>query len=81
MKQKETTINDALVKLSNFQDRFNEHIKLSKRQLEIKDVMIETLEKMLTLEKKESRSWRLMSIILLVCLITCILSVLIYQPK
>jgi len=80
-KQKEMTLNGAVLKISDLQYRVNQQMKLSKRQLEIKDVMIDTLDRMLTLEKKESRSWRLVSIILLVCLITCTILVLIYQPQ
>jgi hypothetical protein len=52
------------------------YIATSERRMMIQEAMIETLEQMLALEKKESKTWRSLSFIGLGFLIICVLALL-----
>lgn len=54
---------------SEIKKNVEKFIMSTQRQMRIQDAMIETLEEMLVLERKETGQWRILCIILLILLI------------
>ena len=54
---------------SEIKNNVEKFIMTTQRQMRIQEAMIETLEEMLVLEKKEAGQWRILCIILLMLLI------------
>jgi len=73
MKNQEKKVNELT---SEMKENIEKYILTSERQIKIQDAMIETLEQMLVLEKKESAQWRILCFILLIAMIICSVSLL-----
>lgn len=54
---------------SEIKKNVEKFIMATERQMRIQEAMIETLEEMLALERKETAQWRILCIILLILLI------------
>lgn len=73
MKNQEKKVNELT---SEMKENIDRYILTSERQMKIQEAMIETLEQMLVLEKKESAQWRILCFILLIAMIICSVSLL-----
>lgn len=54
---------------SEIKKNVDKYIMSAERQMRIQEAMIETLEEMLVIERKETAQWRILCIILLILLI------------
>jgi hypothetical protein len=73
MKNQDKKINEIT---SEMKENIDRYILTSERQMKIQEAMIDTLEQMLVLEKKESAQWRILCFILLIAMIICSVSLL-----
>jgi hypothetical protein len=73
MKNQEKKVNEIT---SEMKENIDRYILTSERQMKIQEAMIDTLEQMLVLEKKESAQWRILCFILLIAMIICSVSLL-----
>jgi hypothetical protein len=73
MKNQEKKVNEMT---SGMKENIEKYILTSERQMKIQEAMIDTLEQMLVLEKKESAQWRILCFILLIAMIICSVSLL-----
>jgi hypothetical protein len=73
MKNQEKKVNEIT---SGMKENIDRYILTSERQMKIQEAMIDTLEQMLVLEKKESAQWRILCFILLIAMIICSVSLL-----